>query len=314
MIYLIIGDVPYLKDQALARLKNKFKDREVMSFFGPECKAKQILAECTNLSLLGDSPGVIVRAADRLAKAEQTVLQAELKRLPEDCCLILLADKIDKRLKFWQILSKQAEVISAEAPPAKERRSWLQQDLQGRGLQLAPDAFQTLYELILADFNQSILILEKLALFLGNEKQVSRDTLESCLSGGTPVKIFEWVEAVGAGRWKQAFALLQKLWANQEAPLALLALLLRHFRILLRAVEHSALWGRSGELARVLGVPPFAVDKYVQQARRYDRETLISCWELLFETDRNLKSSPIKKELELEALLWKLRQRIKARV
>ena len=161
----------------------------------------------------------------------------------------------------------------------------------------------------LADFNQALLLLDKMALYLGDSKQINRDVVELCSSGSLASKIFDCTEAIGSGQWEQALVLLQTLWTHRESPLAVLALLLRHYRILLKAVENPRLWGQRQEMARILGVPPFAVERYVKQARDYQRADLLGLWELFAQTDRRLKSSPSVKEWELEQLVFDLRQR-----
>lgn len=117
-----------------------------------------------------------------------------------------------------------------------------------------------------------------------------------------------WSEAVGAGEWKRAFEILQRLWSHHEEPLAILALLVRHFRILLKARENQALWRNHRDLSRILAVPPFVVEKYCQQARRYTRDQLLALWEELLQTDRELKSSPVPRTLVLEDLVWRLKR------
>ncbi len=312
MIYLAVGDIPFLQDRALARIRKEQGGRQPDSFFGPELNVKSLQEVCCNLSLLGDTPFIIVRSAERIAKKSQTLLLDFLPAVPDDVCLVFVAEKIDKRLKFWQRLVKLAELISCEAPPPRERRQWLEKEARRRGLEVAADARSILIEVGQADFSQALLLLDKLAIYLGDSKRVDREAIEACCIGGSPVKIFEWADAVGAADWKKALMILQGLWINQEAPLAVLALLVRHYRILLRAVENRALWGRPQEMARVLGVPPFTVDRYLQQARHYRREDLIGLWQELQSCDRQLKSSPGKKELEVEKLFLNIRRLRKA--
>lgn len=311
MITFILGDIPLLQDRALAKLREDQQGRVPETYFGSEMKAKQLQEACCNLSLLGETSFILLREVERLPRKEQVFLEGFWAEVPAETVLVVMAHKVDRRVKCWQQLVKAAQVISCEAPAPRERRRWLQQECQQRGLQVAPEAFEILIEAAMGDINQALLLLDKIDLYLGEASPVDLECVEACAIGGAPGKIFEWAEAVGAGRWQQAFQLLQILWAHQEAPLALLALLIRHYRLLLKTVENQSLWGRRQELARVLGVPPFAVDRYVQQGRRYQRTMLLHIWDLLQQTDRALKSSPLRKELELEALLLELKKQQK---
>lgn len=309
MITLIVGKVAYLQEWALDRIRKQQGSSVPQSFYGPECEAKAIIEALTNGSLFDAAPFIMLRAADRLAKKQQDLLRPQFQNVPKEVSFVILAEQVDRRTKFWQELIKNAKVISADAPSPQQRRSWLQEECQRRGLRFSRDAFQRLVEEGMADFNQALLLLDKLELYLNDQKSVDLETIEICLSGSLAAKVFDWADAMVAGEWPRALGLLQSLWSTGEAPLALLAILIRHFRILLRAIENRSLWTRRSECARVLGVPPFTVDRYLQQARSYQRHQVLALWQDLQAADRRLKSSPLPKEWELEALLWDLRRK-----
>lgn len=308
MITLIIGNIPFLQEQALKRLKQTWGDCDIRTFFGPEAKAGEIIEACRTLSLLSESSAAIVRHAEGLPKKEQEILLKEIDRLDDDAKLVLVAEKIDKRLKFWQSCLRKAEVVSTEAPPAKSIRSWLQKEVKRRKMSLDADALEQISAYAQEDFGQALLLLERVQLYRGAEAEIRGMDVTACRVAGEAAQIFAWSDAVGAGEWQRAFAILQVLWAHHEEPLAILALLVRHFRILFKARENEALWGRPAELARVLAVPPFVVEKYCRQSKRYRRRQLWNIWNELLETDRQLKSSPVPRQLVLESLVWRLKK------
>jgi DNA polymerase-3 subunit delta len=88
-----------------------------------------------------------------------------------------------------------------------------------------------------------------------------------------------------------------------EAPVRLLALLTRHFRLLLKA----KLLLKKGEgpsgIASALRIPPFVVDQYLMQAQRFTWKQFIRIYQDLFMTDRALKSSPLPPGALLERFL-----------
>lgn len=308
MIYLIVGDIPFLQKRALAKLRRSLNDAEPDSFDGGDASAASILDACASLSLLSAQPFVIVRRAEKMPRREQESLLAGLDRIAEEATLVLVAEQIDRRLKLWQRLLKKAELISAEAPPPRDRRAWLAQECRRRRLEVGPDALEFIVQVGLGDLTQAVMLIEKADLYLNERRELSMETIEACASGASPVRIFECAEAIGARDWSRAFSILQSLWTAQESPLAIMALMARHFRILLKALELKHQWNHRQDMARALGVPPFAVSRYLDQAKRYGHEQLTSLWKHFLQTDRALKSSPGKKEWIFESLLWKLRQ------
>ena len=99
-----------------------------------------------------------------------------------------------------------------------------------------------------------------------------------------------------------ALRLVAELVEQGEAPLALLGALANHFRKLLRTREVRPL--EPGEVQRRLGVHPFAAQKLVDKARRFDLRRLRSCLDAVRRTDEALKGGvPIAPRLAIERLV-----------
>ena len=155
--------------------------------------------------------------------------------------------------------------------------------------------------------------LEKLSLYRMSSlsslpsggKNMDLETIATVLGRGKAQSIFKFVDAVGAGNAAQALRQLGRLLEEGEPPLKILALVDRLFGQLrvTREVQAGSSGGRGGaNLARILGVPPYAVKGLSEAARRFDRAGLANALRRLSETDRILKSSALPARLVLESL------------
>lgn len=307
MITLIVGDVPLLQQQALKRLEGQFSGGEIERFYGDEVAIASLLGSCSSLSLFAEKRIIILRRAEKLPKKEQETFLKQLPNLPDEIHFVLIADSIDRRLSLWKTLTKMGELIVADAPPPRERRRWIQQEYQRRKRKITSDALDLLSELAREDFQQVLQVIEKGDLYVSEGESLDRSGVEDCLSGTSWVNVFALTDAIGAKNWKEAFSLLDQLWQTQESPNRILALIVRHFRILCRAVECLAQSKSRSEVASILGIPPFFIDKYFGQARLFQREQLISVWKEFRIADTQLKLDPGKKEWIVERLLFRLR-------
>ena len=95
---------------------------------------------------------------------------------------------------------------------------------------------------------------------------------------------------------------MAELSEQGQPPLALIGALANHFRRLLRARELRPLV--AAEVQRRLGVHPFAAQKLVEQASRFDLRRLRACLDAVRRTDLALKGGvPIGPRMALERLV-----------
>ncbi len=307
MITLIVGDIPLLQQRLWQKFCSQYPEAEILSFYGEDLVAATLQESCSTLSLFGSERIVVIRHAEQIPKKVQEALKEQLESLAAKVPLVFIADTIDRRLTFWKQLQKKAQLLSAAAPPVAERRRWLQQEWQRRGRKISAEALGSFADLARDNFAEALQVVERIDLFLEKGDEVTVTTLEQCVKGTASTKIFALTEAIGSRQWPRAFALLQRFWQHQENPHGMLALIARHFRLLLKAKEHEEAGGSRGRIAQVLGVPPYFAEDYLRQSALFSIEQLFAVWKRLRQTDEQLKSSPVKKEWALDEFLITLR-------
>jgi DNA polymerase-3 subunit delta len=82
-----------------------------------------------------------------------------------------------------------------------------------------------------------------------------------------------------------------RLSSAGEAPLKILALLVRHFRQLWKVRELQVQKYPLKEIAKIAGVPFFIVAGLIQQGKNFSRNDFMRAHELFLETDLAMKSS-----------------------
>ena len=175
---------------------------------------------------------------------------------------------------------------------------------------LGRDAVRYLVAEFGTDLRRLLNELEKLSLYSldrlsSGGQAMDLETIATVLGRGKAQSIFKFVDAVGVGNSAQALRQLGRLLEEGEPPLKILALvdrLVGQLRVT-REVQAGSSGGRGGaNLARILGVPPYAVKGLSVAARRFDRAGLAYALSALSETDRILKSSALPARLVLESL------------
>jgi DNA polymerase-3 subunit delta len=145
--------------------------------------------------------------------------------------------------------------------------------------------------------------VEKLALFVAPETTIAEDAVSELVLETTSGNIFEFTDQVAEKKMGDALQTMDHLINTGTPPLVLLTMLARHLRILWKAHHHIKIRTGRHELPGVLGVPPFAVSRYVDQARGFQVGGLRRALAELTRLDRDLKSSGLPPKFLMERTL-----------
>ena len=104
-----------------------------------------------------------------------------------------------------------------------------------------------------------------------------------------------------------ALAGLHAMLSNEQAhPLQLLALVARHYRNLMKTRAAQAAGVPRDALGKLVGVPPFAVDKLIRQAKGYSGRGLSDALGAITAADRALKGGRLESTRAMERLVLQL--------
>ncbi|MCW5805522.1 MAG: hypothetical protein KIT31_24345, partial [Deltaproteobacteria bacterium] len=128
----------------------------------------------------------------------------------------------------------------------------------------------------------------QLGLFAG-KRAVTADDVDELIADTRERSVFELTDAIGAVDRVRALAAVDKLCDQRESAVGVVVMLARHVRQL--AMAHTLRRSNvpRNEWPSRLGVPPFIVDKVMQQARAFTPEALAVATQRLAMADRALK-------------------------
>ena len=145
--------------------------------------------------------------------------------------------------------------------------------------------------------------LEKLVCYTMGRDTITVEDIKQVCSEQLTGKIFAMTEAMAQGRKKQALELYYDLIALQEKPMGILYMIQRQFHFLLIVKEMKRNRADKGSIASAIGVPPFAVQKYMSQADRFRTEDLKKLLDYSLTLEKDVKSGNLKEQLAVELLL-----------
>jgi DNA polymerase III subunit delta len=307
-IYLILGPELFLCRRAISMLKGKGVSPESMAFdfsefSGGEDSIDQIIEAANIFPMMSKKRMVLVNQADKFKDSEQESLLGSLDTLSMRSLLVLFADDLDHRKKFYKTLREKYCV--AEFPKLKDAalEKWAASFIQRQGYRCSPASIKKITELAGSDLQTMAGELEKLILFAGKDKTIPDSAVEDLISGSREQSIFELINAVGRRDRNGALRSLANLLSMGEYPLVIVTMLARYCRQVLIAKDCLDKGVNAREIGSAAQIPPFLLDQFLRQARAVELGAIQKMFIRLAEIDRKLKSTPADGRQLLENLI-----------
>ncbi len=270
--------------------------------------AKDVLGACRSLGLFAQKQAVLVRGADVLEKrAEDRDALADYAQAPDaQTTLILVATKLNGNSALVRRIKKSGAVLSFEPLKPWQTPPWIAAEARRLGHAIDDATARLIGDLTGTGLLELQMVVEQLSLYVGKGQPVTTAAAEALLVSTRPHTVFELADAVGERRLVAALGHLHAMMSQREPALRILAMLIRHFRMLWQVREARDEGQDLGEVQRRLSLHEFVAKKLWAQATRFHPTTLRRIYDTLYATDLRLKSTGLSDELVMERLVMDL--------
>ena len=275
----------------------------VARFDGDEFDLPDFLAACRTLPMFAPTSVVLCRRTEKLPADVQATLTDALAALPETTVVILVAGKLDGRLKFTKFLKKTARWVEIDAPrDPVALAAWVGHRFADLGKTIDERLALALVEKV-GRANALAQQVEQIALYLGDAPEVTREAVEALWRAEAGDDIFAITDALGARDGGAAFRALadaERAGAHHLQVLALIESALRRLVGVRRGMDAG--WNNE-RIAKQLGVKPGAVYYQRRRAEGWTADALLQLHRAVLELEYNTKSGGGNPRLRMEAFL-----------
>ena len=299
MITVICGENTF-ENERLLRLLTATFDGAVQRVDGSALDLKQLPDLLMGMSLFAEKRLVVVRGLSE-NKAVWTDFSEWIPRVSPDVHLVLVEQKPDKRTKTYKDLIKAADVHESKAWTERDSgaaEQWVTKEASALGFTLDKKCAQLLVQRVGVDQWLLHQALEKLAV-AGN---VTPEVIEEIIEPNPTENVFLLFESALKGDAKRIKKMLAVLEVTEDAYrlLGLLSGQAVQLAVLTLADKPSA------EVAKDMGVHPYALSKLVSAARRLGRGGAKKVVAAFAEADEASKTSAADPWLLVERALMKV--------
>ncbi len=309
-IYLLTGNEEYLIKQYRDKLLEAVTDgldanMNFMRFVGDKVDYTEVIGFCQDMPFFADYRVALVENTGFFKKSNEDFAKA-LADVPESSIIIFVENEIDRRNKMYTTVKKLGEPLEFTTPDKVMLGGWIRGLFKEAEITAADSAIINIIDTVGADMNTIKNEVEKLISFCADKGKVTEFDVAKVCTVNVEGRIFEMVDHIAKKRSKQALHLYHELLANREPAMRILYLIARQYDMLLKTKLCLEEGKSSGDIASVIGSPPWAVKKYVDQCRDYDKKELIRIMEKCQAMDYKLKSTQANDTVMVETLIIEL--------
>lgn len=309
-IYVIAGKDEFLANVECQKLLNQLLRPEqramgLLSAQPEEVSAAEIFDELRTLPLFSHRRVVLLKSADDFVSVNRSLLEKYFDN-PSNCgILVLTVHSWPKNTKLAGKLPTVGQLITVGNLKGWQLPQYLITYVNGEyGKVLSRLTAEVLVELVGDEPGRLCSELDKLAVFVGDQKTITLEHIEATIGHNRLFDAFAIIEAMMAGRTAQAIERLRRtLAAQKDASYSLVGAFAFHFRRMFTAASLLERGGSTTEVASNVGVWRQQQDAFFGQVRKMGLEKIATVLEKLAETDHAIKTGQIRAEAAIEKLV-----------
>ncbi|MFS0780847.1 DNA polymerase III subunit delta [Bacillus sp. 1P06AnD] len=320
-MYLIYGPEQFMSQETIAKLKDSALNEDelefnVSSFDMEETPVQAAIEEAETFPFMGERKLIIIHNPTFLTaeKTKEKVVhdvQALLDYIdnPSPFSIMVISapyEKLDERKKITKQLKRQCTVVEAKRLKDQELREWAIQQAKAFGAEIDGEAVDHL--IAISGHNLLLLSneLQKMALFVQDERVISVQTVDTMASKSLEQTILTLVDFIMNRKTGAAIELLQALLRQKEEPIKILALMASQIRIMYVSKEMARNGYGQQKIASHLKVHPFRVKLAIEKARSFSQKEMMRVLDRIADADYKMKTGQMDKALLLELIIFQI--------
>lgn len=306
--YLLYGPEAYLRRQYRDKLKNAMAapddNMNFAAFEGKETDVETVIELAETLPFFAEQRVILIENSGFFKNSCERLAEY-LPKTPSTTHFIFVEDEIDKRSKCYKAVQKTGKVVEFATQTEELLTRWILSRLKKEGKNITGSVMQLFLSKTGTDMGNIDRELEKLICYTMGRPVIEAADVEVIATEQTQNKIFEMVNAIAEHNQRKALDLYYDLLTLKEPSMRIMYLISRQFQILLNVKDMSARGMDQASMAKIAGIPPFAVRRNVSQAKGFSMEQLKQALRDGVDLEEAVKNGRMNDQMAVEIFLMK---------
>lgn len=306
--YLLYGPEAYLRRQYRDKLKNAMAapddNMNFAAFEGKETDVEAVIELAETLPFFAEQRVILIENSGFFKNSCERLAEY-LPKTPSTTHFIFVEDEVDKRSKCYKAVQKTGKVVEFATQTEELLTRWILSRLKKEGKNITGSVMQLFLSKTGTDMGNIDRELEKLICYTMGRPVIEVADVEAIATEQTQNKIFEMVNAIAEHNQRKALDLYYDLLTLKEPSMRIMYLISRQFQILLNVRDMSARGMDQASMAKIAGIPPFAVRRNVSQAKGFSMEQLKQALRDGVDLEEAVKTGRMNDQMAVEIFLMK---------
>jgi len=303
--YLLYGSEEYLKKLYRDKLKNAIlkeeNDINYSYFEGKDVDPRKVTEAAQTLPFFSDKRLIVIENSG-LFKS-QSELSELLADTPESSIVLFVENEIDKRSKLFKLVRDRGTVSEMNGLDEQNLKLFVLSLLEQEGKKMTEASIIYFLDKTGTDMLNICNEVEKIIGYTFGRELILPADIDAVVTTQITGKIFLMIDAIGSKQPNKALALYYDLLSVREKPMSILFLITRHFNILLQAKDLQALGFNAASISEKISIPPFAVNKYLGQAKNFTVKKLKDALEFGIDIEEQVKTGRLVEKIGVELFI-----------
>lgn len=304
--YLLYGEERFLRRQYREKLRAALcADGDSMNvhfYEGKDVPVGEIIDLAETLPFLAQRRVIFITDSGLFKTGGEKM--AEYLAAPNETTFFVFTEsEIDKRSKLYKTVQSKGYAAEFGTQDENTLKRWIAGLLARDGKKISESTVQLLLTKTGTDMDNIRMELEKLTCYCMDREIITAEDVESICTTRISNHIFDMINAISEKQQKKALELYYDLLALKEPPMRILFLIARQCNILLQAKELKAKGYDNRTIGSKIGLPPFIVQKNLNQAAKFKTATLRNAVTQCVEAEEAVKQGRMNDRMSVEILI-----------
>ncbi len=310
-LYFFFGDEDYLIDILITLIREKVVDPQTKDFnydflYGDDVNGQDIINIALSLPMMTDYRLVILKSVQKLSPSDRKILERYLDSPANTTVLVLTANKIDRRKKFYANLVKKSIWVECNPIYEKTAISWIIKEFKKHKVEISRTAASLMVELAGTSLRSLHNEIEKIITYIQEKKSVDEKDISQVVGIYGNYNLWDLTDAVGNKDNHLAYKILVNFLEEGISPPLLLMELTRRILLLMKIRLMLEQGMNRHAIQNVIHFNNYFLNLYLNQANNFTLSELRKGLQALQIADRYLKTGYIKPEMVLTLIIHDL--------
>lgn len=305
-VYLLHGDERYLRKHYRDRLKNALcaegDNMNTHIYEGKDINVGEIIDLAETLPFLAERRVILITDSGLFKSGGEKM--AEYLAAPNETAFFVFNEsEVDKRSKLYKAVQKAGHVAEFGEQDENTLKRWVAGLLGRENKRISEATVMLFLSKTGTDMNNIQMELEKLVCYCMDRDVITDADVEAVCTTRINNHIFDMLDAIANKQQKKALELYYELLALKEPPMRILFLIARQCNILLQVKDLKNKGHDNRTIASKIGIPPFVVQKNLNQAAKFKTSTLRNAVKQCVEAEEAVKQGRMNDRMSVEILI-----------